>query len=125
MAVQLAMRHFHDLFDGRDLIVFSDHKPLVHAFKHQDPQLHDPADKIKYVPPEETLAALEEVSINILSPDSIAEAQKNCPEVQAHRDGKGPKGVVVDDVVMGNVSLLCEVSDVRNPRPVVPVGQRS
>ena len=85
----------------------------------------DPADKIKYVPPEETLAALEEVSINILSPDSIAEAQKNCPEVQAHRDGKGPKGVVVDDVVMGNVSLLCEVSDVRNPRPVVPVGQRS
>ena len=42
MAVQLAMRHFHDLFDGRDLIVFSDHKPLVHAFKHQDPQLHDP-----------------------------------------------------------------------------------
>ena len=85
----------------------------------------DPADKIKYVPPEETLAALEEVSINILSPDSIAEAHKNCPEVQAHRDGKGPKGVVVDDVVMGNVSLLCEVSDVRNPRPVVPVGQRS
>ena len=168
MAVQLAMRHFREDFEGRHLVVFSDHRPLINAFKQQNPQIHDPhaqnaineigmytsdlrfkegkkllvpdllsrppdcplgsahqvSPEVKYVPPEDTIAALEEVALNILSPASIQEAQADCPDVRRHRLGDIPKNVVVGDVVMSGQQLFCEISDPQNPRPMVPRSQR-
>ena len=42
MAVQHAMRHFNSQFNGRHLIVFTDHKPLIGSFGSSDLQAHDP-----------------------------------------------------------------------------------
>ena len=43
-----------------------------------------------YVAPELTLAALEQVALQILSPETIAESQKSCPDVAAHKAGQMP-----------------------------------
>ena len=40
-AVQQGLRHFHDEIAGRDVVVFTDHKPLVQAFKAPNPPNHD------------------------------------------------------------------------------------
>ena len=42
MAVQHAMRHFNSQFNGRHLIVFTDHKPLIGSFGSSELQAHDP-----------------------------------------------------------------------------------
>ena len=42
MAIQLAMRHFNSDFNGRRLIIFSDHRPLMGTFASNDLQSHDP-----------------------------------------------------------------------------------
>ena len=42
MAIQLAMRHFNEDFNGRRLIIFSDHRPLIGTFDSNDLQAHDP-----------------------------------------------------------------------------------
>ena len=41
MAIQLAMRHFNADFNGRHLIIFSDHRPIINCFQNADPQPHD------------------------------------------------------------------------------------
>ena len=103
------MRAFNEYFNGRDLIIWTDHRPIINSFKNQDLQAHDPialnalneigmftsdvrykegkkilvadwlsrpkgcpigrayemegnATEAKYVPPEDTLAALEVVA---------------------------------------------------------------
>ena len=42
MAIQYAMRHFNEQFNGRHLIVFTDHRPIIGSFKSSDLQAHDP-----------------------------------------------------------------------------------
>ena len=184
MSIQYAMRHFNADFNGRNLIVFTDHRPILGAMKAENPQPHDaiamnaineigqwtsdirykpgktlliadwlsrPHDvpigtayqtevcvqtndadrlpgnlneKIQYVPPEATLAALEEVALHVLSPAQLALDQHLDPEVQAHLAGNKPRNVFVDIVKLADTELLCEVSDPRNPRPMVPKKQR-
>ena len=48
-----------------------------------------PGGDPKYIPPEATLAALEVVALNAVSPAAIAEAQSKCPEVKSHKQGSG------------------------------------
>ena len=51
---------------------------------------------------------------------ALAADQKNCPEVEAHRSGKHPKGIRMTDVEYSpGVTLLCETSTGRS-RPFVP-----
>ena len=52
MAIQLAMRYFNSEFNGRHLIVFSDHLPIIGSMKSNDHQCHDP----------QALNALNEIS---------------------------------------------------------------
>ena len=176
MAIQLAMRHFHDSFNGRHLIIFSDHRPLVGSFSSNDLQAHDPlaqnaineisqftsdlrfkagkeipvadwlsqpangpmekpydvttsiASKnkpIKYIPPEETLAAIEAVALQTLSPELIARDQSDDVQVKAHLKGQLPANVIVSKVRMCGVDLICETSDPDNPRPMIPEKHRS
>ena len=78
----------------------------------------------KYVPPELTIAALEQVALQILSPEEIAIAQESCPDVKAHKSGNMPKNVITADVKMLGTTLHCEISDSNNPRPLLPAKQR-
>ena len=182
MSIQLAMRHFNEDFNGRHLIIFSDHRPLVGSFSNNDLQSHDPlaqnaineiaqftsdlrfksgksipiadwlsrpaqssnkgkdalssshqaapdriplSSDIKYVSPEETLAALEAVALQTLSPSKIAGAQAVDRQVQSHVKGDHPAGVKVASVKLDGVDLVCEVSDGDNPRPMIPESLRS
>ena len=77
-----------------------------------------------YIAPEATMSALEQVALNVVSPQAIAESQSSCPEVSRHRAGLKPAGVKMEDVDNFGVSLYCEVSDVNNPRPLLPEAQR-
>ena len=78
----------------------------------------------KYVPPELTLAALEQVSLQIMNPATIAEEQKTCPDVKAHRSGDLPRSVKMGVVDILGTALYCEISDPKNPRPLLPKKQR-
>ena len=78
-----------------------------------------------YVPPEQTMAALEEVALHTLNPSDLAKAQADCQEVKAHLEGKIPKNVQVGFVDFGGVNLFCETSEDKNPRPMVPAPLRS
>ena len=51
-----------------------------------------------YVAPEATIAALEEVCLNVVSPRDIAEAQTQCPDVIKHKQGLMPRGVEMGEV---------------------------
>ena len=61
----------------------------------------------EYVAPEKTLAALQEVAINIMTPEKIAEGQKSCEDVKSHLEGNKPRGVVVEFVNMSGHQVLC------------------
>ena len=74
----------------------------------------------KYVPPEKTLAALEELAIQTLSPAAIAADQMTDEDVLAHKSGHVPKTVKCGTVRLGGVDLFCEISDPDNPRPLIP-----
>ena len=191
MSIQMAMRHFNPDFNGRHLVIFTDHRPILGAFRSENPQPHDaiamnaineigqwtsdvrfkagkslviadwlsrpancpigtayeaeyvqtnrqspsgspgdlnlksaPETDIRYVPPEQTLAALEEVALHVLSPSQLAEDQHLDPEVQAHMSGNLPKNVKVGVVRLADVELVCETSDLKNPRPMVPKKSR-
>ena len=88
---------------------------------YQVPQLDDNLDQPDppYQPPEATMAALEEVSLNIITPSKIAAAQVDCPEVASHKDGKCPRGAVMKEVEMSGTKIYCEISDPANPRPLL------
>merc|ERR1711978_35763 len=110
MAIKLAVRHFHDQINGRELVIYTDHRPIIGSWRSPELQGHDPKalnainevsqfcndirykpgkdllvpdmlsrpfgtplgsnyqvpkveDDPLYIPPEATLAALEEVSL--------------------------------------------------------------
>ena len=172
LAIKYAIRHFINEINGRSLVVFTDHLPILGSWKNPNLQIHDNVamnaineiaqwtsdirhkpgrdllvpdlmsrpfkpsgsayqvqpdipDAPEYAPPEATLAALEEVCMNVVSPASIAEEQKSCPEVANHRKGLMPKGTTMQDIVISGISLYCEVSDPANPRPLLPEGHRA
>ena len=85
----------------------------------------DDKGKISYICPELTMAALEEVAFHTLTPQAIAQAQADCPDDAAHKSGQMPRNVRVADVDMSGSKVFCEVSDIGNPRPLIPVSQRN
>ena len=65
---------------GKDLVV-----PDLLSRPFKVPKAYQmPDEDIEYLPPSATLAALEEVALNIVSPSSIADAQESCPDVKDH-----------------------------------------
>ena len=51
----------------------------------------DKEDAPEYIPPEDTVAALQEVALNAISPS----AQETCPDVANHKKGCKSKGAVM------------------------------
>ena len=88
-------------------------------------QLDPDGESPEYIAPHLTVAALEEVALNVVSPQKIAQDQEICQDVQAHRQGLHPKGIKMKDVEIGGFKVYCEVSDSKNPRPLLPKEQRT
>ena len=73
-----------------------------------------------YINAEDFIAALEIKIKNLLEPDTLQAAQKECPEVKAHRQGQCPKGVMMQDVDIGGYSLYCEVTNIKKTSSPCP-----
>ena len=172
LAIKHAIRHFIHEINGRHLVVYTDHLPIIGSWRNPDLQAHDavamnalneisqwvtdirhrPGKDLvvpdllsrpfgvspvtvpqsgpqsldpEYVPPEKTLAALQEVAINIMTPVKLAEAQQDCEDVKSHLAGNMPRGVKMSFVDMSGSKLYCEVSNPSNPRPLVPKVHRN
>ena len=80
----------------------------------------DNLGEVEYIPPEKTMAALEAVALNLITPEKLAQAQQECPDVKLHKEGKGPSNVKMQEVLVSNIPLYCEISVPGNPRPLVP-----
>ena len=150
LAIKFAVRNFINDINGRNCVVYTDHRPILGSWKNQDLQVHDSVainalneigqwisdiryrpgkelvvpdllsrppnspgtayqldpDEVEYVSPDKTMAALEGVALNIINPQNLAEAQKSCPEVKAHKEGHHPRGVLMEEV---------EIADLHTP----------
>ena len=107
---------------GKDLLV----PDLLSRPFHSDVgTAYLPPEEPEYVPPELTMAALEEVALNVVSPSKIAEAQQECQDVKNHKLGHKPSNAVMDTVNVSGQLLYCEVSQKNNPRPLLHKDQRS
>ena len=95
-AVHEAIRHFRHIFEGRHVTIFTDHKPLVHAFK-QRPEKATPwqfrrldfigqfTTDIQHIAGAEnivadTLSRVDAIAAAV-SPREIAPAQRNDQEL--------------------------------------------
>ena len=97
--------------DGQDLLTNKDNPPKF--------------ESCKYISPDQTMAALEEVALHTLCPEALAKAQKDCPDVQGHLKGWLPKNVQIGIIKLAGTDLVCEVSDPKNPRAMVPRSLRN
>ena len=128
-AINEIAQHTSEIFHrpGKDLIVpdlLS--RPFPWGKAHLSPVVEkDPLDAPDYVSPAQTLAALEEVALQNVSPEMIHKAQQSCPDVANHKKGNLPKGVKMSEEIINGVPLYCEVSQANNPRPLLPKDQRS
>lgn len=157
-AVQQGMHHFNEEISGRHVIIFTDHNPLIGAFKNQASQAHDPiamahiqevsqfTNDVRFlsgksncmadwlsrpndvplgeayqVPQQDQIAALQRVALEIVDHKALARDQAQCKDVAHHKQGKHPKSVNLREVEFSpGVVLLCDISDRKKARPLVP-----
>lgn len=137
LAVYLAIRHFRHFIEGRDVRLFTDHKPLTFAFaKTRDPIsgrqqrqlsfISEFTTQIQHVSGKQNVVAdaLSRICslVETVSPNSLAQAQQSDPELAlVHTSLTSLKFEFVE--VSPGVRLLCDVSQT-NPRPWVPSALR-
>ena len=113
-AVQQGLRHFRSEVEGRHVVVWTDHQPLVYAVKaeslphldkchrqlieiaqyttdvrHLPGKINVVADTLSRQPPME-VEAVQQVALQTVDHQALAKAQEECPEVQAHKEGCDP-----------------------------------
>ena len=171
-AIQQAVRYFHEDINGRHLIVWCDHRPIVHAFKGT-PMPFDPVAEnqlqevsmwtsdVRFLPGKVNTTSdllsrppgvplgtaydlqasaaavtdrtfeyassasahnheLAAVDFSTIDLKAMADSQASCEEVQAHRQGKHPPGLILTDYSFGDVVLYADVSNHHRARPLVP-----
>lgn len=134
-AIYEAIRHFRHIFEGRHVTIFTDHKPLTHAFS-QKPERATPwqftrldfigqfSTDIRHVAGAEnivadTLSRIEAVS-SVVSTEQLAQAQREDEELNQliHREEGGLRLQRIH-FPEWNTSLYCDVS-AKSVRPYVP-----
>ena len=136
LALYLSIRHFRFLLEGRSFIIYTDHKPLVHAmFKTTEPwsarqQRHlsfisEFSTDIKHLPGKDNVvadclsrAAVDNVSVGI-DYTALASAQMEDEDTQAYRTAITNLKIVSMPITPTGPTLLCDVSTGK-PRPIVP-----
>ena len=140
LSLYLGIRHFRYFLEGREFVVFTDHKPLTFCMsKISDlwtnrQQRHlsfisEFTTDIRHVSGKDNIVAdaLSRATINALHTGvdyaAMAECQEKDPSVQAYRTTTS--GLQLVDVPFGpsGKTLLCDISTGRT-RPIVPVEWR-
>ena len=129
LAAYLATLHFRDLIEGRNVTLFTDHKPLVTAFhsphvaKSDRQQRHwcvvtEYIADVQYIRGADNIVAdclsrpVNAVHVDACDLPAIAEHQKGDEEIAAYQDRLRALPLQED-------SILCDVSSPQ-PRPFVP-----
>ena len=137
LAIYLSIRHFRHYLEGREFIVYTDHKPLTFALRTASDRLSPREQRqLAYVAEFTTdlqhIQGVDNVVADALSRPSVnaiqqpidftkfAAAQTNCPELEALRTRPDTsldfKSI---SLPFSPVPLLCDVST-GTPRPYVP-----
>ena len=70
-------------------------------------------------------AIVSAVAFSSVAPDTLAKAQKTCPDLAAHLDGKHSKGVVMEEVnFTPKIKLWCNTANGKRAKPLVPADHR-
>ena len=131
LAVYLTIKHFRYMLDGRHFCVFTDHKPLIHAFRVR-PDRHNPREirHLAYISQFTTdmrqVNGTDNVVADVFSrPDSnalhtdtqidfgiIAQAQQNDYELQTLLNSNQPPGMALQKVPLVATcrEIVCDVS---------------
>lgn len=140
-AIFQGVRHFKEDIEGRNVITYTDHKPLTFAMTKSDKCTNQRQARqlelisqyctdIRHIPGEEnfTADALSRIeSITAAHPVSqaeLAEAQKGDDELKEYLQGKKQSSMKLENIddAFGTV-LTCDTTTNR-PRPFVPVNLR-
>ena len=90
--------------------------PLGAAYRR--PDLDNPDEKAATM---DQAAAVTAVALQIVDPKILAEAQKECPDVKSHKEGKHIKSLVMREVEFApGIYLLCDTAENKKARPLVP-----
>ncbi|CAB0007951.1 unnamed protein product [Nesidiocoris tenuis] len=146
LAIYSAIKHFRYMVEGRTLTIFTDHKPLVHAFS-QSPEKASPrqfrylefiaqfSTDIRHVAGEDNQVAdylsrlenepsrVEAIVKSTFSPADIAQAQQSGTQLKELLDS-GSSSLRLKKLAVDDSSLYCDISTGRI-RPFVPTPLRS
>lgn len=134
LAAYLSVLHFKDIISGLHVILFSDHKPLVSAFKSTKPGKTDRQERywtviaeyvsdIQHIRGADNIVAdcmsrpVFAVQVDAFDFESLAEAQKNDTEMQEFISRLKPH-----ELPSGK-EIFCDISTT-TPRPFVPESVR-
>ena len=153
LACQAGVRYFIKEIYGRAFMIFSDHLPLVQAFKGPGYQLHDPVAQralmeigmftkdIRHIAGKDNvgsdffsrmepsgsaydeLAAVEGFKIYSMCPSELKLAQDKCEEVSRIKQKQHPASVTFANHSFDGQELVCETS-MSLPRPYLPKALR-
>lgn len=134
LAGYLAVLHFKPLIEGRDVVLFTDHKPIASAYKKQGSLKSDTQQRhlsviteyvsdIKYIAGNQNIVAdclsrpANAIAVDICDLPAMAEMQKADEDINHYKDILQPY-TINDDLV-----LWCN-TDMEYPRPFVPLRSR-
>lgn len=136
LAIYLSIRYFQFMLEGREFVVFTDHKPLTYAFSQKREKssprqvrhleyISQFTTDLRYVPGSSNPAAdafsrISEIQfVGLLDYDQLARAQGSDGELRSLLEsdtGLNLKSVTLPSC---NVSMFCDFST-KNVRPYVP-----
>ena len=142
LAIYLTIRHFRHMLEGRQFVIFTDHKPLVYAFRAR-PDRHSPREirHLDYISQFSTdirhVKGVDNVVADCLSrPDTssifrdtkidfakMAADQKEDKDLQELQQSQTSLSFKTFPLISSEGSIICDVSTGK-PRPVVPSTHR-
>lgn len=139
-AIYMAVTRFRHIFEGRHITIFTDHKPLLHAFK-QNPDKATPwqfrrldligqfTTDIQHVSGEsnvvaDTLSRVDTISTAVTATE-LAQAQINSEELQQRLQSQSNDSLNLQPVIMPDIDspIYCDIST-DFVRPYVPLQLR-
>ena len=137
VAIYLTVKHFRHLLEGRQFTIFTDHKPLIYAFKSNTEKSPRQSNHLTYIAQfftdihhvdgkknvvADTLSRSEIQSVQSLNMDDLAELQKTDSELQQLQQSDS-KGSMTTIEVKPGTRLVCTVGN-NKVRPYVPQALR-